>query len=483
VAKLNDVAELKFRNERLEIEFIAYAIRKDPLIIQRVQEDWFANEAYRNIVSVIKDVKAIMPRSALMASLNKLINEDDADTYQEIVKEIYTLKVTKINPKSVEIHIQEICDLFESRKILSGISDIVSSVRANKFDLSRTKTQLKEMSAGAALPQDAITGNYVDGFESRLEAIKEKMKQYEEGQEVGITTGIRLFDQWTGGLQPPEFGVIGGQPGVGKTATLGSFGIHAWENNNNVLMITGEMSKLDVEYRFDSDLADIPAIKFRRGTLRDEDIDKWEKMIEKKRSINEAVFEVVSFSHAFTAEDIHNVAVRLQDLYEKEFNLILIDYLNIMAAVGGGNKRYGMKNWEAQSQVVWDVKNLCAELNGGVCCWSAGQLIDDAIDAEILSLKDFKYARAIAETAPIAIGLVRSQNDDAENIMQMQVLKLRSAPLPTRAIILHPNLEYMRINEELEPREKNILFMEESSVSLKKKKQNGKYKQRVEGEE
>jgi hypothetical protein len=122
------------------------------------------------------------------------------------------------------------------------------------------------------------------------------------------------------------------------------------------------------------------------------------------------------------------------------------------------------------------------ELNGGVCAWTAGQLKDEAIDSDSLSLKDLKYARAISETSPIVVGLLRGQNEELENVLKLQILKMRNAPLPSREIILHPNLEYSRIHEEVVPRTKNILHLDNSTMKIKRKTMNGKTNRRASGE-
>ena len=102
-------------------------------------------------------------------------------------------------------------------------------------------------------------------------------------------------------------------------------------------------------------------------------------------------------------------------------------------------------------------------------------MTDEGVGAEELDLSMLKYSRAISETSPIVVGLVRSEDDEAENILELQTLKMRNAPLPDRSIILRPNLKYMRIHEELVSKKRNFLDMK---VETKKRKMKSKSEKR-----
>ena len=386
----------------------------------------------------------------------KMIKKGEYPLYLESINNIYKINVTKINEKAMNLDIDTLIELYEGRIIITGIKDIVTNIKQYSVDDIRSK--LKLISIGVKQKEEIKGGNYVDGIEERISAIEEKQKILTEGGSVGIPTGIQAFDLLSGGLIKPEFGVIAGQPSVGKSATLGSFGLMAYKNNYNVLIVTGEMPKIDMEFRIDSDLAGISSSKFRFGNISKKEIRRWRSVITEQREEHNNFLEVVSFPRHFTASDIEAYATQIQDHYEQSIDLICLDYLNIMGAID--SRSNSSKDWKEQAEVVWDVKELCSNLNGGTCLWTAGQIKDEAIDADALSLEDLKYARAIAETAPVVVGLVRSQDDEAEKIIELQVLKMRNAKLPSKSIILRPNLEFMRINEEIVPTVKDLALMD-----------------------
>lgn len=454
MAKIDLIAETRFRDDNVEAEILAYALRKKPVLISKIDHDWFASEAHQTIVKFQQSVKAQMAKGTLYSHLvkDKKIPKGDTQIYRDALNKIYKVNINTMSDKGVRLAIETVIELYEGRKILYGVKELIEQFP--QLSVPDMKRRMKEYGSGVKAPGEIESGDFLNGFDSRLENIQTKRQLAIEGKFAGITTGIRAFDSMIGGLMPSEFGVIAGQPGVGKSAMLGSFALEAYKSGKNVLIVTGEMPKQDFEYRLDSDMASIPAIKFRWGNLSKKEITRWKKMIEYQREHRDNFLEIVSFPRNFNAADIEGHALQLQDLYEQELDLVCLDYLNIMKPV---DNRHGSKDWQGQADAVWDVKSMCAELNDGISLWTAGQLTDDGIKTDKLDLSMLKYSRAIAETAPVVLGLLRTQDDEEENVLEMQVLKMRNAPLPERSIILHPNMEYMRIHEQVISRNKDMI--------------------------
>ncbi len=464
MATVEDFVESKFRDDGIETEVVAFVLRKKPVFIGQIEPEWFYTVPYRNMLKIQKTKRAVFSKNAMLGELKRLhmIPKGEAKVYAVVLEEIYNIPLARMSERSAKVNLTQLIDMFEGRTILLGLNSMMRELRG--LTVTEIKNLLKEFSSGVRLPDQIVSGDYVEGFKDRLGIILEKQDALREGRDVGVPTGIRMFDYMLlGGLMKSEFGVIGGQPGVGKTAMLTSIAVHAWQRDLNVLLVTGEMPKADIEFRIDADVADISASSFRLGNLSSSEMAQWRKNMEKEKSRHDNFLEVVSFPRNFTSRDIEGQALQIQDEYEQEIDLICIDYLNIMNP--SDMKHYdGAKDWKAQADVVWDVKALAASFNNGITIWTAGQLKDEYIDASSLSLDAMKYARAISETAPIVVGLVRTEDNLSERTIELQVLKVRNAPLPTRAILLRPNLDRMRIHEELVPKTKDFLADEEQET-------------------
>ena len=328
MAKVEVAAERHFRDDLVEAEFIAYLIRKKPMIVTKVQSEWFSSIVHRNIVAIEKDCKSLLGQSTLLAELKsrKMIGKGEGKIYQESIDKIYDIQIRHMSDKSASIALDRIIEMYEGRSILYGIRDMVTSLK--NTTVSEMKKRMKELGTGVQITNEMESGDYVKGFKYRLEVVKQKRLLAAEGKNVGVPTGIRVFDSMIGGLMKSEFAVIAGQPGVGKSAMLGAIATYNWtETDYNGIIITGEMPKIDFEFRIDSDVASIPATKFRFGNLNREEVQRWKKTIEQHRDQRSNFLEVVSFPRNFTVADIEGHALMIQDMYEQEIDYICLQLI------------------------------------------------------------------------------------------------------------------------------------------------------------
>ena len=145
------------------------------------------------------------------------------------------------------------------------------------------------------------------------------------------------------------------------------------------------------------------------------------------------------------AQQIEMESERIQDKHGKEVNLIVADYLNIMQP---NVKEGSSKGWESQVDIAWELKELAADFMGeGVAIWSGNQVTDKGEGAAELKKSHVKYGRGIIEVAQIFLGLVQTQDDELENIMHLQTVKLRDLP-HIAPITLRPNFDFMMIDDE-----------------------------------
>lgn len=448
--KLSEAIERRFRDNGVEAEVAAFIVRKNVSMTALVEVEWFGSQLIGNIVRVVKEIKAIISRSSILRELKKqkfLVDEEE--TYDAVLEELFEVDVDALTEKGILVAIEDLLSMYESRKILYGLRDIVSSVKVGKFFLDEAKETLRELGKPVSIRDHTKAGEYLDGYEMRVQVIEERRAIREDGGTVGVMTGVAAFDRMTGGIVRREFGVIGGKPSVGKTAAMASFGVNAWQiQGKNVLFVSGEMGKVDIEFRIDSMVSGVPAAEFRLGSLSDEGMKKWERAIARERSRRANFLEVVSFPKGFTMEDVEGEALRIQDLHKKALDLVVLDYINILHPKSLARGK-ASKDWSSQADAVWEFKDFCETFNGGISGWTAGQLRDEALDSDVLSLGDLKYSRAISETAPVVVGLVQTDKAEVEHCLELQVLKMRNMKAPSKAIVLRPNLEFMRIHEDV----------------------------------
>jgi len=376
--------------------------------------------------------------------------------------------------KSFQFILDQVAKLYEARDLIESIKTAALSLKKGE-DVIEVKAILKKKVNILLRDNEDSQGDWVGDYAKRKQVVEKRAttgEEESENEQRAIPTGIRRFDQLVGGLMPAEFGVIAGKPGIGKTICMVDFAAYAYKLGYNVAYFTGEMPKIDIQFRLDAHIAGIPSQKFRNGDLDKKELHRWHKTIEQYRIAQSNYLEVVAFARGFNTSDIEAACIKMQDKWQEGVQIIFIDYLNIMGPDGRLRGRGG-KDWEAQADVVWDVKGLIAEFNGGIRGWTANQIVDAAYEKTSLEIADLKYARAIGETAPVVVGLIETPNDILEDRIQFQVIKMRNAEKFDRMIYLHPNKSLMRMHEAIST-QKDLNALEDDTGKPEKK--TNKYK-------
>lgn len=101
------------------------------------------------------------------------------------------------------------------------------------------------------------------------------------GDLLGVPTGFELLDDVLGGMLPgEELIVIVGRPGQGKSWTLDKMMVSAWQNEQSVLLYSGEMSEMQVGARIDTLLSNVNINSITKGVWNDKELERYEDHIE-----------------------------------------------------------------------------------------------------------------------------------------------------------------------------------------------------------
>jgi replicative DNA helicase len=440
--RVTEVAQ-GFRDIEIEYQLMAYLTRSDASGCGMMQVEWLSDIILRDVFIVVSDLRIKMSKAMLLNELRdrNLIRKDEEGIYEDAVDELFKVDVSGFNQKNTRHMMNQILRLSETRKVLIGCGAVIGQMR--KFDLDDAKRKLSILSKPMTLVDRENAGFYLEAYGERVEILEEKQRLAEESEtaEAGILTGIGYLDKKIGGVMRKEFGIVAGITGVGKTAALINFGVNAWLNGQDVMLVSGEMAKDLVEFRIDSFLTGIHGMKFRKAELDNKDHKRWDSVIKKYKATQESYLYTATYPRQFTIDNVERDMLRLQEETGRKATVICVDYINIMKS-----SQRGKGSWEDQAEVVWEFKGFVAEHN--LVGWTAGQVKDEAYEKELYDPSDLKYARAISECAPIIIALIRTTKDVVEQRMKLQVLKMRNASLPSSPLALSPNLEIMKLHEE-----------------------------------
>jgi len=103
---------------------------------------------------------------------------------------------------------------------------------------------LEALAAYVSSYADALDGERARSETGEMDDVAEVVEAASEsGEARGLSTGIDVYDSWTGGLHRGEVHVIGGASGVGKTWLVGQIATTAALNGASVALVSLEMSR------------------------------------------------------------------------------------------------------------------------------------------------------------------------------------------------------------------------------------------------
>ena len=158
-------------------------------------------------------------------------------------------------------------------------------------------------------------------------------KLYEEGQPVGLRSGIINLDKIMLPLRPKNFVIIAGRPSQGKTSlalniaeNIAIAADHGLPWAGAVAMFSYEMSKEEAIERILSRHANLPSSEISNGNICG-DYDKYVELYKYAQYLEQVPFYVEA-PDSLTAENLYSKCRRLVRKYGVK--MIIIDYLQLM---------------------------------------------------------------------------------------------------------------------------------------------------------
>ncbi len=449
----------QFRDTVLELRIISYLVRKDYKLCDNLRRDLFSIKAYKLFFDIVQTHRTTFPKDMFRELIQERVKK--IELVNPYIIKLFKCRIDNISSKNIVTMTKKINKLFYLRFSVERTEDMLECV--DKEDIEGVKKIARQISSMDITRKRIYTGEYLKDYEERKAIIKTRMEQ----PSVGIPTGIKKFDDSSGGLMKGEIGILIGESGMGKSIGLENFGLYAWDNGFNVAYFSYEMSKEQVGFRADSRLMRLKYTNFRLGKFTDKQLLVWEKGIQKYRKTKKNFFEIVSLPRSSTVAEMENEADRIQDQHGQKIDLIVADYLNIMRP---NNSNLGSaRSWESQVEIAWNLKEVATDFQDeGIAVWTGNQLTDEAEGLSILKKKHVKYGRGIVEVANMVVGLVQDKDDEFENIMRLQSIKMRDLEV-IDPVILRPNFDIMCLDDEYRQESEGSLQRKPKSLSEKQK--------------
>ena len=250
----------------------------------------------------------------------------------------------------------------------------------------------------------------------------------------GVPTGFIDLDRLLAGLQPSDFIIIAGRPGMGKTSFMLSVVKNAAQTyKKHVAIFSLEMSNEQLVQRLLSQETGIDSQRLRTGKLED---NEWPVFTHAIEVLNDThIF--LDDTPALTPLQLRTKARRLH--LEYQLDLIIVDYLQLMTTGGRNENRV-----QEVSNISRNLKVLARELNVPVL--AAAQLsraVEQRADKEP-QLSDLRESGSLEQDADIVMFIHRPEMYEKDtlrqNIAQIKIAKHRNGPVGTIELVFRSNL-------------------------------------------
>jgi len=245
---------------------------------------------------------------------------------------------------------------------------------------------------------------------------------------TGVPTGYARIDQMTSGLQAGDLVIIAARPSMGKTALALNIAEHvAVDNGLPVAVFSMEMSSTQLAMRMLGSIARVDQHKMRTGRLNDKE---WGDLSDAMAKLHETPL-FIDEGGALTALEVRARARRLKRQYSK-LGLIVIDYLQLMAASSHGENRA-----TEISEISRSLKAMAKELDVPVVALSQlNRAVDQRPDRRPV-MSDLRESGAIEQDADVIMFIYREVvykpdlPEDQRGLAEVIIGKQRNGPIGT----------------------------------------------------
>jgi replicative DNA helicase len=384
----------------------------------------FYREAHRAIFQAVLDLYETGGPADLITLTDELARRGKLD---EIGGASYVSSLANQVPTSrnVKRYAQIVERTAVLRRLINAAGQI-AGVAYNEPDADDAIGQAEQLIADVS---GRFSHSDFDHIRDTLREYIDKLDQLHEhrGSIVGVASGFSDLDKLTGGLQKSDLVILAARPSVGKTALSLSLAHNAsLRYGHGIAIFSLEMSKEQLIARLLSMDAQVDQQRLRTGYIDD---DEWERISESVGRLSEANI-YIDDTPGIPLVEMRSKARRL--MMEHGFDLLIVDYLQLMQGSGGGRQGHENRVQEI-SEISRGLKGLARELNVPVLALSQlSRAVESRTDKKP-QLSDLRESGSIEQDADVVMFIYRDEvynpDTDRKNIADIIVSKHRNGPV------------------------------------------------------
>lgn len=335
-----------------------------------------------------------------------------------------------------------------SNRIKAGTVDIIDETR--NFDtVSDFESAVERANKIRAIVDEMSSTNFVDDDDMGSD-FDEPELHVQDSSRFKVKSGFETLDHILGGgWDIGTLNCVMAETNNGKSLWMQNFAVKTADAGHNVLYITLEMSERKVLKRLGSMRLRIPINDYDTVS---KDTELIRKKIKSLGSMKEGgdlftnkvgkIYTKFWAAGTATVNDFDNYIQKIQQKKGIKFDLIIVDYITLIAAIKGMTDNLYMKGKHlAEGLRALGSKYKCPIITGV-------QVAKDAWNASDITLESVPESKAIAETSDTFFAIIRTEEMKRLNIYRFKLLKQRDGDFLKSQIKLSLNPTYLTLEND-----------------------------------
>jgi replicative DNA helicase len=366
-------------------------------VLEILTPDDFYSEAHRLIYQAMLDLEnkstpidvlTLTDHLKSLAALEKVGGETM----------VSSLASSVASPVGVEHWAKKIREKAILRKIISESSSIIEEAYSEPEDVEEFLSASEQKFLEVA--QERAEKSYMP-LDQLVKSGIELLEEYAKRRELitGVASGFDELDKLTSGFQKQELVIIAGRPSTGKSALALNIARNAAIDHDKVVAFFSlEMSREQLLLRLMASTAKVSQSNLRTGFISRND---WDKIIQSADKLHKAPI-FIDDSSSLTVLEIKSRARRIKADCKGRLDLVIVDYLQLIAPSSAGKRRNISREQEV-SEVSRSLKAMAKELKIPVIALSQLSRAVEHRDDKRPRLADLRESGAIEQDSDVVI--------------------------------------------------------------------------------
>lgn len=294
-------------------------------VVQLLDRNCFYHESNRIVFDAYKEMwdKSI-PINDMTLVLSYLSREKGIERLDDSNTGYYLILLSRdvVSTANLERYAIVLREMYIERELIRITQSGLRKDGDTAAEISRLQQELNVLMFKKA------TDNWQD-MSSVLVKLMQHMDNVRGKDMIGVTTGLKTLDQYTGGWVDGCMYIIGARPSVGKSALLGKMVIKAAKSGKHVGVVSLEMPDIQIGARLASMESDIEFWRIFRAKIEDEQAN--DRLYRQLGDLANLPIKI-SDKTQVNLTDIKAKVIQLK--HKGQLDVLFIDYLQLMDAEG-----------------------------------------------------------------------------------------------------------------------------------------------------